>query len=712
MKKRMTWVGLSRVLSLGFLLFSEFGASGQGVPVGGLARDFTVTDRRTGSPVRLRDFEGSIVLLDFFAYWCGPCVRSSPDVERNIRQHYLAAGGNPSGIPVVVLSVNIEETNPGATDSFVRSAGLETVVNDFTGSAYDQFATGGIPLFVVINGASNATTHKAWEVLYRGAGYPGAMALRAKIDSVKAASLGPVLTGQPTDLEVTIGGTARFSVTVQGAGPYTYAWRRDRVPIPAATNAVFTIPSARATDAAAYSVVVSGPSGSSISREARLTVTTGSTPPPAGSGFPDPALEAAVRQALGIPNRSLTVADLLTLKSLVSPASNGRRIVDLRGLDRATGLVTLDLTGHDLIDLSPLSKLSQLQNLVLNQNSRLASLTPVGGLAGLRSLQLRETGITDAGPLAGATQLVELDLASTRVRDAGPVAGLRFLRKLTLNDTGVTRLEPLAGLGNLTSLYVSGTGVTDFSVLPRLPLLANLSVARTRPSDFRWLAGLKAVSAVDLSFTELPSLDLVPRLAELTWLSVSGNPLRDLSRLREAVRLDHLAIGSLDLETLPELPPPAGVLSLDISANRLRNLTRLSGAVKTGYLYAQGNQVEDLAPLLELPGLRQVYLESNWLDLGPGGRGAEQVSQLKARGVVVGVSRQSFGVAARAVRRPRPGIAVELRGRAGKEVDVYRSANLLDWNYFARVPLGQGETEFQDSGGGGARWFYQFQPVP
>jgi hypothetical protein len=134
--------------------------------------------------------------------------------------------------------------------------------------------------------------------------------------------------------------------------------------------------------------------------------------------------------------------------------------------------------------------------------------------------------------------------------------------------------------------------------------------------------------------------------------------------------------------------------------------------VKTGYLYAQGNQVEDLAPLLELPGLRQVYLESNWLDLGPGGRGAEQVSQLKARGVVVGVSRQSFGVAARAVRRPRPGIAVELRGRAGKEVDVYRSANLLDWNYFARVPLGQGETEFQDSGGGGARWFYQFQPVP
>jgi hypothetical protein len=99
----------------------------------------------------------------------------------------------------------------------------------------------------------------------------------------------------------------------------------------------------------------------------------------------------------------------------------------------------------------------------------------------------------------------------------------------------------------------------------------------------------------------------------------------------------------LDLDSLPEIPPPAGVLSLDISANRFRRRSALSGPLKTGYLYAQGNQLEDLAPLLELPGLRQVFLESNWLDLTPGARGAEQVATLRARGVAVSVSRQSFG---------------------------------------------------------------------
>jgi Leucine-rich repeat (LRR) protein len=106
----------------------------------------------------------------------------------------------------------------------------------------------------------------------------------------------------------------------------------------------------------------------------------------------------------------------------------------------------------------------------------------------------------------------------------------------------------------------------------------------------------------------------------------------------------------LDLDSLLEIQPPAGVLSLDISANRFRRRSALSGALKTGYLYAQGNQLQDLAPLLELPELRQVFLESNWLDLTPGARGAEQVATLRAQ----------------VVRRSRPGIAVELRGRGGQ----------------------------------------------
>jgi cytochrome oxidase Cu insertion factor (SCO1/SenC/PrrC family) len=37
--------------------------------VGDVADDFELVNVMTGDPVRLSDFEGSIVLLDFFFYW-------------------------------------------------------------------------------------------------------------------------------------------------------------------------------------------------------------------------------------------------------------------------------------------------------------------------------------------------------------------------------------------------------------------------------------------------------------------------------------------------------------------------------------------------------------------------------------------------------------------------------------------------------------------
>lgn len=71
--------------------------------VGQVLPDFSPTVDLEGKPIALADYRGKVLLLDFWAVWCGPCIGEMPNVKEVYEKYYA------KGFDVIGISLDKDE---------------------------------------------------------------------------------------------------------------------------------------------------------------------------------------------------------------------------------------------------------------------------------------------------------------------------------------------------------------------------------------------------------------------------------------------------------------------------------------------------------------------------------------------------------------------------------------------------------------------------
>jgi peroxiredoxin len=119
-----------------------FSAAVVAADVSGPAPDFTLKSR-DGKNVRLSELQGQVVMINFWASWCGPCRQEMPHLE-DIHEEYADYG-------FTLLGINVDEKQELAEKLLAQIPVNFPILFDPSSTVSKQYNVDAMPTTILID---------------------------------------------------------------------------------------------------------------------------------------------------------------------------------------------------------------------------------------------------------------------------------------------------------------------------------------------------------------------------------------------------------------------------------------------------------------------------------------------------------------------------------------------------------------------------------
>ena len=140
------------------LIFSMTTSYAASEKLSGKAANFTLKSR-SGKNIKLSELRGEVVMLNFWASWCGPCRKEMPLLEK-IHKKYKRLG-------FTLLGVNVEENSRDAKNYLKDVKVTFPILFDSTQKTSKLYDVSAMPTTILIDRNGNKRfIHKGYKAGY------------------------------------------------------------------------------------------------------------------------------------------------------------------------------------------------------------------------------------------------------------------------------------------------------------------------------------------------------------------------------------------------------------------------------------------------------------------------------------------------------------------------------------------------------------------